>query len=124
MSLRDRHVPLCVAVLALAALTTAACASEDDGGGTAADTVTVSSTDDACDVGTTELPAGTHRFEVTNKGSKVTEFYVYGEGDKVDGRGREHRPRPQPRAARRAAGRRRTRRSASPAWPATGSARS
>ena len=85
MSLRDRR-PALLAVLALAALSTAACASSDDdgGGGTeAVDTVTVSSTDDACDVDTTELPAGTHRFEVTNDGSKVTEFYVYGEGDRV-----------------------------------------
>jgi iron uptake system component EfeO len=82
MSLRDPR-PALLAVLALAALSTAACASTDDDGGTAADTVTVSSTDDACDVDTTELPAGTHRFEITNAGSKVTEFYVYGEGDRV-----------------------------------------
>src|SRR3954471_17400071 len=83
MSLRDRR-PALLAVLALATLSTAACASSDDAGGTeAADTVTVSSTDDACDVDTTELPAGTHQFEVTNTGSNVTEFYVYGEGDRV-----------------------------------------
>src|SRR3954471_426709 len=83
MSLRDRR-PALLAVLALATLSTAACASSDDAGGTeAADTVTVSSTDDACDVDTTELPAGTHRFEITNDGSKVTEFYVYAEGDRV-----------------------------------------
>jgi iron uptake system component EfeO len=82
MSLRDRRPALLTAV-ALAVLTTAACASKDGGGGTEAPTVTVAATDDACDVGTTELPAGTHRFEVTNSGSKVTEFYVYGEGDRV-----------------------------------------
>ena len=84
MSLRDRR-PALLAVLALAGLSTAACASsDDDGGGSAAvDTVTVSASDDACDVDTTELPAGTHRFEITNDGSKVTEFYVYGDGDRV-----------------------------------------
>ena len=84
MSLRDRR-PVLLTVVALAALTTAACASKDEGGTEAGDTIAVSSTDDACDVGATELPAGTHRFEVTNNGSKVTEFYVYGEGDRVMG---------------------------------------
>jgi iron uptake system component EfeO len=83
MSLRDRRPALLTAVV-LAALTTAACGGKDDGGRSeAADTVTVASTDDACDVGATELPAGTHRFAVSNSGSKVTEFYVYGEGDRV-----------------------------------------
>jgi iron uptake system component EfeO len=81
MSLRDRR-PALLPVVAVVALTTAACASTADDGGSA-DTVTVSASDDACDVATTELPAGTHRFDVTNGGSKVTEFYVYGEGDRV-----------------------------------------
>jgi iron uptake system component EfeO len=85
MSLRDR-TPALVAALALTALSTAACSSKDENdNGKASDTVTVSSTDDACDVGTTDLKAGTHRFAVTNDGSEVTEFYVYGEGDKVLG---------------------------------------
>jgi iron uptake system component EfeO len=82
MSLRDRRPALLTAVV-LAALATAACGAEQDGGSEAADTITVAATDDACDVGTTELPAGTHEFEVTNSGAKVTEFYVYGEGDRV-----------------------------------------
>ncbi|MCW2742687.1 MAG: efeO [Blastococcus sp.] len=82
MSLRDRSPALLVAV-ALAALATAACTSSDDGAAEAADTVPVAATDDGCDVGSTELPAGTHEFEITNRGSKVTEFYVYGEGDRV-----------------------------------------
>lgn len=84
MSLRDRR-PVLLPTAVLALLTLAACSSGDDAGdgGEAADTITVSSTDDACEVGTTELSAGTHRFEVTNDGSSVTEFYIYGEGDKV-----------------------------------------
>ena len=82
MSLRDRRVALLTAVV-LTALSTAACASTDEKAADASDTVTVAATDDACDVGTTELAAGTHRFEVANNGSKVTEFYVYGEGDRV-----------------------------------------
>ena len=81
MSLRDR-TPALVAALALTALSTAACASSDDKGAKPADTITVASTADACDVSETELPAGTHQFEVTNKGSEVTEFYVY-KGSKV-----------------------------------------
>jgi iron uptake system component EfeO len=83
MFLRDRRPALVTAVV-LAGLSTAACGAKDDRGDSEAlDTVAVASTDDACDVGTAELPAGTHRFEVTNSGSKVTEFYVYGEGDRV-----------------------------------------
>jgi iron uptake system component EfeO len=82
MSLHDRRPALLTAVV-LAALTTAACSAKDDGGSDAADTIAVASTDDACDVDATELPAGTHQFEITNSGSKVTEFYVYGEGDRV-----------------------------------------
>lgn len=36
----------------------------------------VTSTDDACQVSATGAPSGTLTFTVTNKGSKVTEFYV------------------------------------------------
>ncbi|MGR7024636.1 iron uptake system protein EfeO [Geodermatophilus sp. URMC 62] len=87
--MRDRRLPLLTAGL-LAALTTAACGAADggtaaDAGGEAADTVTVAATDDACDVASSELPAGTHQFQVTNSGSQVTEFYVYADGDRVMG---------------------------------------
>ena len=84
MSLRDRRLAV-VPALALALLT-AACGGSDggDGGGSeAADTIPVAATDDACDVEASELEAGTHEFEVTNSGSKITEFYVYAEGDRV-----------------------------------------
>jgi iron uptake system component EfeO len=84
MSLRDRRLAV-VPALALALLT-AACGGSDggDGGGSqAADTIPVAATDDACDVEASELEAGTHEFEVTNGGSKITEFYVYAEGDRV-----------------------------------------
>ncbi|MGY1746292.1 iron uptake system protein EfeO [Blastococcus sp. SYSU D00695] len=90
MSVRDRRTLPLVAVGLLAALTAAACSSGDDGGssgggGEAADTIAVAATDDACDVDATELPAGTHEFQVTNSGSQVTEFYVYADGDRVMG---------------------------------------
>jgi len=38
--------------------------------------IAVVSTDDACNVATTEAPSGTVVFSVSNKGSKVTEFYL------------------------------------------------
>src|SRR3954466_5031319 len=83
MSVHDRRPALLTAIL-LAALTTAACGGTgDDGAAATPGTVTVAAADAACDGGTAELPAGTHRFEVTNTGNKVTEFYVYGDGDRV-----------------------------------------
>lgn len=45
----------------------------------AANAVTVRSTGDACEVSTTEAPAGTVVFSVTNAGSEVTEFYLLGQ---------------------------------------------
>ena len=81
MNLANRRIALLPAA-ALAVLALSACGS-DDGSGAASDSIPVSATDDSCAVGTTELPAGTHRFEVTNDGDKVTEFYLYGEGDRV-----------------------------------------
>jgi len=45
----------------------------------------VTASDSACVVATTTLSSGTHRFTVTNEGSKVTEFYVYADGDRVVG---------------------------------------
>lgn len=41
--------------------------------------VTVTSSDDACTVSATEVPAGPVTFEVTNSGKQVTEFYLLGE---------------------------------------------
>jgi iron uptake system component EfeO len=81
MSLPDRRFAL-LPVLALAVLT-AACGSDGEDGGTAASTIPVAASDDECDVDVSELEAGTHEFAVTNSGSKVTEFYVYAEGDRV-----------------------------------------
>jgi iron uptake system component EfeO len=84
MSLRDRRLALLPA-LALTALTAAACGGGGTGGTTtgADGSITVTAKDDSCDVGETELAAGRYSFEVTNSGSKVTEFYVYAEGDRV-----------------------------------------
>jgi iron uptake system component EfeO len=47
--------------------------------------IAVNANDTACEVSRTEVAAGTVTFAVTNKGSKVTEFYVYATGDRVMG---------------------------------------
>lgn len=46
--------------------------SSADGGGA----IAVTSTDDSCDVATTEASSGSVSFDVTNEGSQVTEFYL------------------------------------------------
>lgn len=73
-----------VAVLSLAALT--GCAEEtpatkDDGTGP----VAVKASDTECGLSRSTVKAGTSTFSVSNGGSKVTEFYVYAEGDRVMG---------------------------------------
>jgi iron uptake system component EfeO len=77
-----------VGLTGLTALTLAACGGGDSSSGgsdAAADDIAVAATDDACDVATSDLQAGVHQFTVTNTGSKVTEFYVYADGDRVMG---------------------------------------
>ncbi|WP_328991110.1 iron uptake system protein EfeO [Kribbella sp. NBC_01245] len=73
-----------VAVLSLTALT--GCAEEtpatkDDGTGP----VAVKASDTECGLSRSTVKAGTSTFSVSNGGSKVTEFYVYAEGDRVMG---------------------------------------
>lgn len=68
-----------IAVVALAGCGTAT-PSESSGGA-----ITVSASDDACKVARTSSDAGTLTFEVTNKGNRVTEFYLYAEGDRIMG---------------------------------------
>jgi iron uptake system component EfeO len=70
-----------VTLLPLATLT--ACGgSEDD----AADgPITVKASDTSCQVARGSSKAGNVTFEVTNTGSKVTEFYLYAPGDRIMG---------------------------------------
>ncbi|WP_033263108.1 iron uptake system protein EfeO [Amycolatopsis vancoresmycina] len=77
-----------LAVLAGAAVlvTLAACDSKSDSAGTAAGgPIKVAASDTACEVSATTAGAGNLTFEITNKGSKVTEFYLYAEGDRIMG---------------------------------------
>ncbi|MFC9763768.1 iron uptake system protein EfeO [Rhodococcus jostii] len=63
--------------LALAGCTEKSTASTDD--------ITVTASDDTCDVSADSGTTGNSTFQVTNNGSKVTEFYVYAEGDRAMG---------------------------------------
>jgi iron uptake system component EfeO len=47
--------------------------------------IAVEAADDACKVARTSANVGNVTFEVTNKGTKVTEFYLYAEGDRILG---------------------------------------
>jgi iron uptake system component EfeO len=71
-------------VVTAAALTLTACAS-DPSESTASGDLTVAATDSECKVSATKLEAGPSTFKVSNTGSKVTEFYVYAEGDRIMG---------------------------------------
>lgn len=64
-----------------------ACATDEEVGGGPGEggAIDVVATDDSCELGSTDLDAGPHTFNVTNNGSKVTEFYVYAEGDRIMG---------------------------------------
>lgn len=47
--------------------------------------ISVTASDDACEVGATGAAAGTISFDITNNGSKVTEFYLYATGGRIMG---------------------------------------
>jgi iron uptake system component EfeO len=85
MRVRDRSVLLAVGTVAV--LSTAACSGSSGSGDSdeATDSIAVAATDTTCDVDADTLAAGTHSFTITNGGSKVTEFYVYAEGDRIMG---------------------------------------
>ncbi|NKQ56664.1 peptidase M75 family protein [Amycolatopsis sp. K13G38] len=67
-----------------ALLSLAACSNGQDAAG-GGGPITVSASDTACEVSATKANAGNVTFEVTNKGTKVTEFYLYAEGDRIMG---------------------------------------
>src|SRR5690348_3826699 len=47
--------------------------------------ITVKAADTSCDVSATSAPAGKISFSVNNAGTKTTEFYLYGTGDRIMG---------------------------------------
>ena len=70
---RLSQVLLLVALLA----STAGCAADAEA--ESAVKVAVTATDNSCDLDRTDLPSGSTTFVVTNRGTKVTEVYVYGQ---------------------------------------------
>ncbi|WFB09851.1 EfeM/EfeO family lipoprotein [Streptomyces sp. LX-29] len=70
------------ALAAAAALTAVAgCSEKSDAKGSGA--IQVKASDDACEVSKTSFPAGHVALAVENKGSKVTEVYIYAPGDRI-----------------------------------------
>ncbi|MEU7167096.1 iron uptake system protein EfeO [Streptomyces morookaense] len=70
------------AVAVIAAFTAVSgCAKKSDAKDS--ETVKVTATDDACEVSKTSFPAGHVTLAVENKGSKVTEVYVYAPDDRI-----------------------------------------
>ncbi|MCR6487235.1 cupredoxin domain-containing protein [Amycolatopsis sp. OK19-0408] len=82
-----RTTPLAVLAGVATLVSLSACDSKSDTAGAAADggPIKVAASDTACDVSVNTANAGNVTFEITNKGSKVTEFYLYAEGDRIMG---------------------------------------
>ena len=77
-----RRTSILLALTALTAPTLAACGGSDGSSSASASRVAVRAADDSCRLSRTGLASGATTFAVSNKGSKVTEVYVYGkQGD-------------------------------------------
>jgi iron uptake system component EfeO len=81
---------LAVATAALAGLALTSCQAKEaakpaDPGKRAPSEITVTASDSTCELSGTESSTGPSTFVITNNGDKVTEFYVYGEGERVMG---------------------------------------
>ncbi|GGG16707.1 hypothetical protein GCM10007304_33550 [Rhodococcoides trifolii] len=63
----------------------AACTAKSTPEASADGDIAVTATDDSCEVSAAAGTTGQSTFQVTNNGSKTTEFYVYGAGDRVMG---------------------------------------
>ncbi len=70
-----------VAVMVGVPAVLAACTSKDSGTGS----IEVTSTADTCDLSSSTAQTGNVSFKVANSGSKVTEFYVYANNNRVLG---------------------------------------
>ncbi|MFC3898229.1 iron uptake system protein EfeO [Lentzea rhizosphaerae] len=73
------------AVVILGSLAVLAACGNSNTNSNASGNIAVEASDDACKVARTEAATGPVTFEVTNKGTKVTEFYLYAEGDRILG---------------------------------------
>lgn len=85
------HSSGAVIAAALATLTLTSCQAKEEapaaGGedGSAPADIAVEASDTACTLSGTEGKTGANTFVITNNGNKVTEFYVYDEGERVMG---------------------------------------
>lgn len=85
------HSYAAVVSAALAALALTSCQAKEEApaateeGGTAPAEITVEASDTTCTLSGTEGKTGANTFVITNNGNKVTEFYVYDEGERVMG---------------------------------------
>ncbi|RCH69424.1 peptidase M75 family protein [Streptomyces sp. SDr-06] len=79
---RTSVVTAAAAVAALTAVTGCAEKSDAKSGG-AGDAVQVTATDNSCKLSKTEFPAGHVKFDIENKGSKVTEVYLLFPDDRI-----------------------------------------
>ncbi|MFI0405965.1 iron uptake system protein EfeO [Actinomadura sp. 3N508] len=75
------HLRGAAAAAAVTLLAVAGCTEKGGGGESGAIQVTAS--DSECKVSRTEFPAGHVKLAVENKGSKVTEVYIYAPGDRI-----------------------------------------
>jgi iron uptake system component EfeO len=75
-------VSVVTAAVALAGCTSTAPSSSTPG---APGPITVNAADTSCEVSTNTAPAGKISFSVNNTGTKTTEFYLYGTGDRIMG---------------------------------------
>ncbi len=84
------HSSLAIATAAIAGLAVTSCQAKDeakpaDPGKSAPAEIAVTASDTECELSGTEASTGPSTFVITNNGNKVTEFYVYGEGERVMG---------------------------------------
>jgi iron uptake system component EfeO len=84
------HSSLAVTAAALAGLALTSCQAKEEAtpaepGKSAPSEIAVTASDSACELSGTEASTGPSTFVITNNGNKVTEFYIYGEGERVMG---------------------------------------
>lgn len=78
----NRSVVLATAVAVPALLLSACSSSTEETAAASGTSITVNSSDTACTLSSTNGPAGSYVFDVTNSGEQITEVYVYGEDNK------------------------------------------
>ena len=106
MSRRSAAVVSCRAVTAAVALAGCTSTAPDRSAPGEPGPISVKAADTACDVSATSAPAGKISFSINNTGTKTTEFYLYGTGDRIMGEVENIGPGPHPPAHRRGARRR------------------